>query len=124
MENLATPLNSTTGNTTLNSSDLPSIQDFVSDWHVRVTWIAFITLWVLWGFAWFVRNAFGGDGEVIQSTAQIANDETSYAVDPQTGAATHRKLQLAAPSWSLNVFVSFILYMFGKSRSNSINRIA
>ncbi|KAI8888008.1 hypothetical protein K501DRAFT_174207 [Backusella circina FSU 941] len=106
MEILATPLNSTTSTnaTTIAQNNLPAIQDFLSDWHVRTTWIAFITLWIIWGFAWFVRNAFGGDGEVIQSTAQISHDETNYTVDPQTGATTHNKVHLAAPSWSLNVF--------------------
>ncbi|CAO3690220.1 unnamed protein product [Rhizopus stolonifer] len=84
------------------------IQDFLSEWHVRVTWIAFTTLWVLWGFSWFVRNAFGGDGShVIQSNAQNTMDPnvSSGAVDPETGAATTKKKQfLAAPAWSVGIF--------------------
>lgn len=104
--------------------DILSIENYLSDWHVRTTWIAFMTLWVFWGLAWFVRNAFGGDGDhVIQSTQQVAHDPHSAAVhdpavvtDPETGVATntaaattatpvvHNKQYLAAPAWSVGVF--------------------
>lgn len=102
---------------------LPSIQTYLVDWHVRVTWIAFMTLWVFWGLAWFIRNAFGGDSgsthvNTIQSSAQIAaandgsnlnNDPNRIATDPETGgianANHHKNTQpLAAPAWSVNVF--------------------
>jgi hypothetical protein len=95
--------------------------DFITDWHVRVTWIGFLTLWVFWGFSWFIRNAFGGDhgSHVIQSNAQIAADnqaaatsDGAAATDPETGVQTTtghtgKHVQyLAAPAWSVNVFVS------------------
>lgn len=97
--------------------------DFITDWHVRVTWIGFLTLWVFWGFSWFIRNAFGGDqgSHVIQSSAQIAADnqaagttaDSNVVTDPETGAttttgaSTGKHIQyLAAPAWSVNVFVS------------------
>lgn len=100
--------------------DLLPIQNYLVDWHVRVTWIAFMTLWVFWGLSWFVRNAFGGDADhVIQSTHQVAHDPHSAAVhdpavvtDPETGVANtatpvvHNKQYLAAPAWSVKVFVS------------------
>ncbi|KAL7328046.1 hypothetical protein PS15p_206374 [Mucor circinelloides] len=108
--------------------DIQPIQTFLTDWHVRVTWIAFMTLWVLWGLAWFIRNAFGGDSasthvNTIQSSAQIAaandvshlnNDPNHVVTDPETGGVAgttatngvhHKKTQyLAAPAWSVNVF--------------------
>jgi hypothetical protein len=107
------------------------IQDFLDDWHVRATWIAFMTLWVFWGLSWFVRNAFGGDSSThvqnIQSSAQIAADPTLHnnpnqtgttAVDPESGApvadpnvattatpvTTHKVAPLPAPAWSVKVF--------------------
>ena len=110
--------------------DLLPIQNYLVDWHVRVTWIAFMTLWVFWGLAWFIRNAFGGDnGNVIQSNAQISHDPhvvrdvNGGIVDPETGintttagttttttgvATTHhnKHTALGAPAWSVNVFVS------------------
>jgi hypothetical protein len=106
--------------------DLLPIQTYLVDWHVRVTWIAFMTLWVLWGLAWFIRNAFGGDSgsthvNTIQSNAQISaandgsnlnNDPNHVATDPETGgiantSGTHHHKNtkpLAAPAWSVNVF--------------------
>ncbi|CEP09280.1 hypothetical protein [Parasitella parasitica] len=107
---------------------VPSIESYLYDWHVRVTWIAFMTLWVFWGLAWFIRNAFGGDSgsthiHTIQSNAQIAatndasnlnNDPNHIVTDPETGGiattananAVHNKnvKYLAAPAWSVNVF--------------------
>jgi hypothetical protein len=108
------------------------VQSFLQDRHVRTTWIAFMTLWVFWGLAWFVRNAFGGDTSAtqvntIQSSGQIAADPTlrnnaTSTVDPETGApvnantdpnattaattGTHHKkvAPLAAPAWSLKIF--------------------
>ncbi|KAI9277389.1 hypothetical protein BY458DRAFT_433206 [Sporodiniella umbellata] len=88
--------------------DILPVQDFLSEWHVRVTWIAFTTLWVFWGFSWFVRNAFGGDNtEIISSTAPAVTTET-VATDTEVGATaaatTHKKQVLAAPAWSVNIF--------------------
>lgn len=69
MEDAATPI---------IVQDLLPIQVYLTDWYVRVTWIAFMTLWVFWGLTWFIRNAFGGDssthGHVVQSNTQIAHD--------------------------------------------------
>ncbi|KAF7727995.1 hypothetical protein EC973_006760 [Apophysomyces ossiformis] len=39
-----------------NGYDLDS---FVAEWHVRLTWIAFFTLWVLWGLVYFIRHVIG-----------------------------------------------------------------
>ncbi|KAI9476017.1 MAG: hypothetical protein EXX96DRAFT_575453 [Benjaminiella poitrasii] len=72
------------------------IQDYLIDWHVRVTWIAFMTLWVLWGLAWFVRNAFGGDASThlhnIQSASQIAHDPNVAAATNTTATTTDPEL--------------------------------
>ncbi|KAI8378801.1 hypothetical protein EDC96DRAFT_493221 [Choanephora cucurbitarum] len=90
-------------------------QAFLTDWHVRVTWIAFMTLWVFWGLTWFVRNAFGGDASThalnVQSH-QIGHDPTMATTDPETGATntagvatnTGEKAILPAPAWSVKVF--------------------
>ncbi|CEG68126.1 hypothetical protein RMATCC62417_04443 [Rhizopus microsporus] len=106
--------------------DFLPVNVFLADWHVRVTWIAFTTLWVLWGFAWFIRNAFGGDGShVIQPAGHATNTTTNAntattanavdptappSTDPEAGAATNttaaqnQKKFLAAPAWSVGVF--------------------
>lgn len=39
------------------------VNDFVIDQDVRLTWIAFFTLWVLWGLVYFVRHVFGEETE-------------------------------------------------------------
>ncbi|KAG1466933.1 hypothetical protein G6F55_000169 [Rhizopus delemar] len=93
---------------------------FLAAWHVRVTWIAFTTLWVFWGLIWFLRHAFGGDGSHInQTNAQAYTNPPATATDPETGAAintgaantgpatgpaTNQKKFLAAPAWGANVF--------------------
>ncbi|CAO3688202.1 unnamed protein product [Rhizopus stolonifer] len=90
---------------------MESIATFLADWHVRVGWVAFTTLWVFWGLTWFVRNAFGGDGShAIQSKDQFASDPNApSSVNPETGGTVngtnvHEKKFLAAPSWSVSVF--------------------
>lgn len=83
------------------------VQDFLNDWHVRVTWIAFTTLWVFWGLTWFIRNAFGGDGSHVVQPNTNPNAPTSE-VDQETGmaAGTNQKKFLAAPAWGAGIFVS------------------
>ncbi|KAG1304281.1 hypothetical protein G6F64_009342 [Rhizopus arrhizus] len=99
---------------------------FLATWYVRVTWIAFTTLWVFWGFIWFLRHAFGGDGSHVNQTNTLAStNPPATATDPETGAAintgatnagtantgavntapaTNKKKFLAAPTWGANVF--------------------
>lgn len=103
---------------------------FLATWYVRVTWIAFTTLWVFWGFIWFLRHAFGGDGSHVNQTNTLAStNPPATATDPETGAAintgatnagtantgavntapaTNKKKFLAAPTWGANVFVSIL----------------
>lgn len=92
--------------------DVLPISTFLTDWHTRVTWIGFLTLWVFWGAAWVIRNAFGGDSNTtIQSSAQIAAGYNNGNGDPEaanTANQGHKQL-LAAPAWSVNVFVSFFI---------------
>ncbi|CAO3655095.1 unnamed protein product [Mucor hiemalis] len=45
----------------INNLMATDITAFTEDWHVRVTWIAFMTLWVFWGLVWVVRSYFVGD---------------------------------------------------------------
>ncbi|KAI8087956.1 uncharacterized protein B0P05DRAFT_464825 [Gilbertella persicaria] len=95
--------------------DVLPIQPFLTDWHVRATWIAFMTLWVFWGLTWFVRNAFGGDSSthahnVQSNTHQISHDPAlNSTADPETAATAntttdHKKGFLPAPAWSVKVF--------------------
>ncbi|CEG74004.1 hypothetical protein RMATCC62417_09280 [Rhizopus microsporus] len=35
--------------------------NFASNHYVRSSWIAFFTLWTLWGLVYFIRHAFGRD---------------------------------------------------------------
>ncbi|KAI7901495.1 uncharacterized protein BX663DRAFT_514624 [Cokeromyces recurvatus] len=103
------------------------IQDYLVDWHVRVTWIAFMTLWVLWGLAWFSRHAFGGDASTHYQNAnystQVGHDpNVTTTTDPELGGVgvgantttaqgttagynnTAHKQPLSAPAWSVNIF--------------------
>lgn len=34
------------------------VDSFLEDNNVRLTWIAFFTLWVLWGLVYFVRHVW------------------------------------------------------------------
>ncbi|KAG1474683.1 hypothetical protein G6F56_000209 [Rhizopus delemar] len=45
-------------NSRIDSFMVNNIDAFVEDWHVRVTWIAFMTLWVFWGLVWVFRSFF------------------------------------------------------------------
>lgn len=83
-----------------------SIEDFLEDWHVRVTWIGFATLWVFWGFAWFIRNAFGSDADeqVVQTNTQVSNDLEGGTHQHTT--VNKNPLLSSAPAWSINIFVS------------------
>jgi hypothetical protein len=58
------------------------IDAFVEDWHVRVTWIAFMTLWVFWALIWTIRSFFIGQAAV------VAVPDEAAAVDPETA---HKK---------------------------------
>ncbi|KAI8876012.1 hypothetical protein K501DRAFT_289111 [Backusella circina FSU 941] len=58
------------------------VTSFVDDWHVRVTWIGFMTLWVFWALIWTIRSFFIGQ------TAVAAAPDEAAAVDPETA---HKK---------------------------------
>jgi hypothetical protein len=65
---------------------------FVEDWHVRVTWIAFMTLWVFWGLIWIVNSYFVGD---VLATAATTSPKGAAAADPEV---SHKKFGLSAPA--------------------------
>jgi hypothetical protein len=65
---------------------------FVTDRYVRSAWIAFFTLWVLWGLSYFLRHAFG-KGENVGATTTTAEDTeatagTGTAAGTGTGTGT------------------------------------
>ncbi|KAI9480847.1 MAG: hypothetical protein EXX96DRAFT_564411 [Benjaminiella poitrasii] len=62
---------------------------FLQEWHVRVTWIAFATLWVFWGLIWIVRSYF--TGQVLPNTTE----PDATAADAE---ASNKKFHLAAPA--------------------------
>ncbi|GAN01482.1 hypothetical protein MAM1_0008d00915 [Mucor ambiguus] len=66
--------------------------DFVQDWHVRVTWIAFMTLWVIWGLIWVVRSFFVG--QVASATTTNPEAAASTAADPEVA---HKKFSMKTP---------------------------
>ncbi|KAL0140741.1 hypothetical protein V8B55DRAFT_1510060 [Mucor lusitanicus] len=71
---------------------------FLEDWHVRVTWIAFMTLWVIWGLVWVVRSFFVGQTVSPTTTnpeAAIATDATGAAATAET--AHKNKFHMKAP---------------------------
>lgn len=60
-----------------------NVSAFVGNHYVRSSWIAFFTLWVLWGLSYFVRHAFGHHDK--QATTAAATD------DPEAAAGTQKK---------------------------------
>ncbi|KAI8352096.1 hypothetical protein BD560DRAFT_317728, partial [Blakeslea trispora] len=32
------------------------VDDYIYSWHLRMTWIAFLTLWIFWSLVWIFRN--------------------------------------------------------------------
>jgi hypothetical protein len=47
---------------------------FVEDWHVRVTWISFMTLWVFWALIWTICSFFIGQNRVAVSDPNTSDD--------------------------------------------------
>ncbi|KAI8338493.1 hypothetical protein BC941DRAFT_373894 [Chlamydoabsidia padenii] len=54
------------------------IEQFITDYYVKRTWIGFFTLWVLWGLVYMIRFAVGENNK-------------SSPQDPETGATTSEK---------------------------------
>jgi hypothetical protein len=61
---------------TINNNIVSSVSAFTEDWHVRVTWIAFMTLWVFWGLVWVARSYFIGQEDIV-ATGTATDTETS-----------------------------------------------
>ncbi|KAI9483202.1 MAG: hypothetical protein EXX96DRAFT_557268 [Benjaminiella poitrasii] len=57
-----------------------TVSAFIADPYVRSSWIAFFTLWALWGLSYFLRHAFGRDNKAVTIHKTTASD-----VDPETG---------------------------------------
>jgi hypothetical protein len=55
-----------------STQNVSTITTFTEDWHVRVTWIAFMTLWVFWGLIWVVRSYFIGQAAPATTTTPEA----------------------------------------------------
>ncbi|KAI8356658.1 hypothetical protein BD560DRAFT_492080 [Blakeslea trispora] len=66
-----------------------SISNFVQDGYVRGSWIAFFTLWVLWGISYFLRHAFGRTGYYNNPTPNAAAQDPEAAA-AGTGTATNK----------------------------------
>ncbi|KAL9543346.1 hypothetical protein PS6_009328 [Mucor atramentarius] len=62
-----------------------------TDWHVRVTWIAFMTLWVIWGLIWVVRSFFVGQ---VASAGTTNPEAATTAADPEVA---HKKFSMKTP---------------------------
>ncbi|ORZ02427.1 hypothetical protein BCR43DRAFT_519751 [Syncephalastrum racemosum] len=68
-----------------------SMSDFLLDWHVRVGWIAFSVLWLMWAIAWVLRHIFGGDtapGNAVVTDPTAANTTTAAGTGAGTGTTT------------------------------------
>lgn len=48
-----------------SSNQSANISQFVVDPYVRSSWIAFFTLWVLWGLSYFIRHAFDREPKAV-----------------------------------------------------------
>ncbi|KAL9546987.1 hypothetical protein PS6_007374 [Mucor atramentarius] len=77
--------------TSVHSAFYATETDFVEDWHVRVTWIAFMTLWVIWGLLWVVRSYFVG-----QDISNVTEPEATSA--SENGFA--KKLHIPSPNFA------------------------
>ncbi|KAL9541246.1 hypothetical protein MBANPS3_009227 [Mucor bainieri] len=64
-----------------NQQQQASISNFVTDPYVRSSWIAFFTLWVLWGLSYFLRHAFGHDH--VNQTATTTKTGVPAHQDPE-----------------------------------------
>lgn len=60
-----------------------NVSAFVGNHYVRSSWIAFFTLWVLWGLSYFIRHAFGHNDK--HATTAATTD------DPEAAAGTQKK---------------------------------
>ncbi|CEG79764.1 hypothetical protein RMATCC62417_14193 [Rhizopus microsporus] len=74
-------------NTQITSYMITDINAFVEDWHVRVTWIAFMTLWVFWGLVWIFRNFFVTSPTVSASPDANATTDAEVSNKKFFGAA-------------------------------------
>ncbi|KAG0164379.1 hypothetical protein DFQ28_010516 [Apophysomyces sp. BC1034] len=90
--------------TTVTHQNFEPIQIFLIDWHVRVTWIAFLTLWVFWGAAWFTRHAFGGDEIALTPTSThpvVAPTTTAGEPSADPEAPGNKRF---APAWGTSIW--------------------
>lgn len=70
-------MSSTQETIAINNFMATDVTAFVEDWHVRVTWIAFMTLWVFWGLIWVIRSYFIIDAKATPDTVP-ADTEVSH----------------------------------------------
>lgn len=123
---------------TIHQDYFYQMTEFLTDWHVRVTWVAFTVLWLLWAISWTLRHMFGGDAAATNyvdntnatnttATAAAANAPAAGTTDPETGAAAPGATTTTTnpnnpggklgflgspPAWGQNVYVSFTLCIF------------
>ncbi|KAK4521164.1 uncharacterized protein ATC70_013109 [Mucor velutinosus] len=72
-----------------NNQQQASISNFVTNPYVRSSWIAFFTLWVLWGLAYFLRHAFGYDHVNHTATTKTGTTAVPGAhQDPETAVGS------------------------------------
>ncbi|CAO3615138.1 unnamed protein product [Mucor fragilis] len=81
----------TTATTDIRNLIYATETDFVQDWHVRVTWIAFMTLWVIWGLIWVVRSFFVGQ---VASATTTNPEAAAGSADPEVA---HKKFSMKTP---------------------------
>ena len=62
-----------------------NVSAFTSDHYVRSSWIAFFTLWVIWGLSYFLRHAFKHEDNVIHHDA---TGTATHVNDPEVGGTT------------------------------------
>lgn len=85
-----------------------SMSDFLLDWHVRVGWIAFSVLWLLWACSWVFRHIFGGDtapGNAVV-TDPTATNTTAAGTAGATGTAGTTDPEVAGGATGTNPAVA------------------
>lgn len=71
------------------------LEQFIADNHVRLAWIAFFTLWVLWGLVYTIRFILGEsnkpspDPEANQTEKKIWVQQGGYSVSTRSCKTNH-----------------------------------
>ncbi|KAI8144143.1 hypothetical protein BJV82DRAFT_608481 [Fennellomyces sp. T-0311] len=102
-----------------------SLDAFMSDRNVKLSWIAFFALWVFWGYFWFVRHVFGDGHQDVDYSGRdeavevnpVANTAPRPWIRHPIAVSTHNRLTRAT-----NVLHDLVLMLFSVLALNTFAR--